>query len=447
MRLSNFSTEPLAKIILVASVMVGVAFARSKVYAQESSPDTVGVFSNASQMVPPTYFPVLIAPRLTMRSGAQSLLTIHKGVTQVEDKFIGTRWFSESSVAGKSGGVLARMTKYALLDIPIDYFFVVFAHEYLGHGARYRELRFDDIHYGFDWPPPYGKGGGEASLTSSVPISNHELLSIWEGGIEVHSVLNRNLSLRWMTKREMTYREASLYFWSYQIMMNYIQDANEDLTDGTKDDDPRAYTRILNANAGYADAANLEMTVGDLKSKMAINAVNPFVFYSLYSILKTYLWDGEQSTRIPTIPLGTVDYLPGLRAGWTPFGVAYHLDNYLRFGSRVVLVDLSLGDQTFHDSWGGINVDLLNIFTLNNFSFDMNGNLWNQPGIDFEKISSASTDDGFGGAFSLRGYYNFANTDLPISTVLELGYKTAGFMEGYQLDAVPILMVGLAWYN
>ena len=269
-------------------------------YAQESG-SLEPTPKTESQMPPRTYLPLLIDPGLTMKAGAEDITTFHTALTSVEDKLIGTRWFEESTGLGKIGGVAGRFVKYAYIDLPLDYFSIVFSHEYLGHGARYRELDMDGIHYGFDWPPPYGPGGGEATNYKSVFISTHEILSIWEGGIEVHSLINKQLAMHWMMTREMNYREASQYFWSFQIMWDYIQGTNEDLADGSQDNDPRAYVRILNAYAGYSDVHHLKMSVKDLKSKMMVNAANPFVLYSLYSLMKTYLWDGNRSNHVSAL--------------------------------------------------------------------------------------------------------------------------------------------------
>jgi len=393
---------------------------------------------------PRTYLPLLIDPGFTIRSGAEDIITLHKGVASLEDKLIGFRWFSESSILGKVGGIAARFARYALLDIPMDYFSIVFAHEYFGHGARYRELNMSDIHYGFDMPPPYGSGGGQASNYLNVSISTHELLAIWEGGIEVHSIINRKLSQRWMAKNTINYREASQYFWSFQIMMRYIQDTAEDLADGIKDDDPRAYVRIINAHSGYTDVNNLKMSVKDLKSKMIINSFNPFVFYSLYSILKTFLFDGKSSYDIPTLSLGAVDYLPSLRAGLNPFGVEYHFENYLRYKNVNSLIDISYGDQAFFNSWGGVGVSIQNIYGNQQFSFDMHLNMWHQPEIQLGGNPTVNSGGAIGGAFSVRGHYDYPEQNYPISAVLELGYKSPGFLEGYNLASSPILMIGLA---
>ena len=416
------------------------------IYAQETG-SLESTTKTESQTPPRTYLPLLIDPGLTMKTGAENIRTFHAALTSVEDKLIGTQWFKESTARGKIGGVAGRFVKYAYIDLPLDYFSIVFSHEYLGHGARYRELDMDGIHYGFDWPPPYGPGGGEATNYKSVFISTHEILSIWEGGIEVHSLINQQLGMRWMMTKEMNYREASQYFWSFQIVWDYIQGTAGDLADGTEDNDPRAYVRILNANAGYSDVHQLKMSVKDLKSKMTVNAVNPFVFYSLYSIMKTYLWDGNRSTHIPALSFGNVYYLPALRAGLTPFGIQYHLDNYLRYKNVVSLIDISYGDQTFFGSWGGLGVIIKNIYQTRKLSFDCNGNIWKQPELQFGLNPTMSKGGGIGGAFSVRGHYNFSDSKLPLAAVLELGYKSTGFLEGYSLDSSPILILGMALRN
>ena len=108
------------------------------------------------------------------------------------------------------------------------------------------------------------------------------------------------------------------------------------------------------------------------------------------------------------------------------------------------MIDLYKGDRTFHRSWGGAGLYVGNIFSPKNFSFDVNFNLWRQPELELGVNPAAIKGGGLGGAFSVRGYYNFPDTHIPLSVTLETGYKSAGFLEGYNLDASPILMFGLA---
>ena len=156
--------------IVLTSFAVSQTLFQSKIDSANQTNSTVN-----------TYFPVIIDPGMTMRIGAENTVSILNGLAAAEDHFIKTKWFAEHSVAGKTGGIAGRLAKYALIDLPADYFSVVLAHEFFGHGARYRELDMNNIFYAFDMPPPYGNGGGEASNYESVEISQQELLSIWQG--------------------------------------------------------------------------------------------------------------------------------------------------------------------------------------------------------------------------------------------------------------------------
>ena len=428
--------------VVVRCTVIFFAFCGIPSYAEAALTDTLE--TEASR---PTgsRFTFLYDPGLTMRSGAEDIITLHYGITRTEENLVGTHWFGEENFVGKVGGILGRFTKYALLDVPVDYFSVVLAHEYLGHGARYRELGIENIHYGFDAPPPYGKGGGEAtsSLNGNV-VSYHEQIGMWLGGLEVQPLINQRLALRWMATRTMHYRDAMLYFWSWQIGFNYIQGTTGSLTTGKSDNDPQAYIRLLNRDNGYFDPASPLFSIKDLKSRVQLDLANPFVFFSLYASLKTYLWDGNSTFDFPTLQLGQIDYLPVLRAGLTPFGLEYHIENYLRYGDVLSLVDLRLGDGTFHNSWGGIGLTLQNVYAKNRFSTDVELNIWTQPELRFGGVPGSAAGGGTGGALSLRGYYDVSSGELPLCGVVELGFKSVGFLEGYAFDASPIIRIGVA---
>lgn len=394
------------------------------------------------------YMSLVYDPGLTMRSGAENVLTLHGGLSRLEDRFLKTRWFSERELLGKTAGISWRLAKYYLIDLPVDYFTAVFVHEYLGHGARYRELGIEDVHYGFDWPPPYGPDGGEASASIGPGIiSMQELTAIISGGIEAHStMMNQLWSLRWTAKREITYREASAFFWSWQIMFDYVQDTKDALATVVDRNDISVYVRLLNEHAGYTNPDSLLMDIKYLKNRTLISLANPYLYYSLYAMLKTYLWDGSISTGFPMLNIGGIEYLPSFRIGWAPFGLEYHMENFMKVKGRVVLLDLRIGDQTFYKSWGGVGLLVENFYENNRFSFDVRLDVWKQPEIELgdPRIYKGG---GLGGGFSLRSYYHFEGLQNPIAAVLELGYKSPGFLEGYVLDSSPIIMFGVAIRN
>lgn len=394
---------------------------------------------------PVSFRPLLFDVDLTMRSCTETVVTLQQGLARVEDKFLRTRWFDETGVLRKTGGAAGRLAKVALLDAPVDHFLVILTHEYTGHGARYRELDISSIDYGYDWPPPYGSGGGHASADIGAgEITSDELIAIWTGGVESHRVLNGTLGLQWTTQRRMSYRDALLYFKSWVIAQTYIDGTEATPAPQEHGNDLNAYVDLMNAKAGYNDPSNLRMTVDDLKTRTRLNMLDPMLFASMYALAKTYLWDGNTSNELSMLPVGPVGYLPGLRVGFTPFGFEYRVDNYLRFGRRAALIDVRVGDTTFYDGWGGVGVSVRNLYERKRASIDANLDLWKQPGLELSGTPAGLKGLGFGGAASVRGYFGLGRRDKCVSAVVELGYKSAGFLEGHPLDAAPIVTAGVA---
>ena len=399
---------------------------------------------------PPTYSAAVFDTRLSMRSGAETILGIHNGLGRFEDMHIKSSLFSEEKLSGRAGGILYRFAKYTLIDLPVDAFAGLFAHEYFGHGARFREQDWVNVHYEYELPPPYGNGHGTVSgnTSGSRMYTDHEFLAFYSGGLEVQSLMNRNLCLRWTARREIHYREAFVYTFSLWSNFSYIiSTKGEDLEDYETGHDVVKYLRLLNNHAGYSDINNLLMNPENLNYRNMINLVNPFFFYTLYTGLRGYIWDGNNSTKLKMFNIKGIEYLPSCRMGLTPFGPEYHLENYFRAKSTVFLLDLRTGDPTFYKSWGGIGLFFQNIYENKRFSLDAKLDIWKQPEIEIGGYPATLKGGGLGGAFSLRGYYDFTNSQFPISAILELGYKSAGFLEGYTLDSSPTIMFGIGIRN
>ena len=147
--------------------------------------DTVGTAGPDRRSEPLRPFIVLAYDRdFSELAGTEDVATVHYGFTRLEDALVGTRWFPENSVAGKSGGVAARLFKTILFDSPIDTYTFVFEHEYFGHGMRFRELTDKEVKYHLSAP---FFGGG-----SLLTISNGLLLvftfPLWLIGGTVASV-------------------------------------------------------------------------------------------------------------------------------------------------------------------------------------------------------------------------------------------------------------------
>ena len=386
---------------------------------------------------------MLLSPGLEMRGGAESIASLHFYLASLEDNFLGTTWVPENTVTGKMTGLAGRSLKFALLDLPVDFFSMVFMHEWYGHGARYRELGLRGIDYGYAWPPPYGDGGGWASY-SSYPgeYSTQERLGIWIGGIESEHVLNRHLRQRWMVSGSMHYRESWLYFWSLQNILHYIEDALDLVEGQQRFNDPQAYIHYLNADNGFHAISGYPYSLDDLKKVSNLNALDPFFWLSIYNNLVGYLWGGQPSGNVPSLKLGNTNYLPTFHVGLTPFGVETYLENYLLLDEVLYLLYFRWGDASYYDNWGGVGALVSYPFAKSTFSADVKLDLWRQPPLKFggdEDLRGKNT----GAAFSLRSYFKIPDTRYPMKIVIEVGFKSVGFLEGYPLDKAPILMFGL----
>lgn len=383
---------------------------------------------------------ILLQPDLDARGGAESMLWPHSLLTRWEDDRLGTRWSDESAVRGKALGLARRLARFALLDVPVDYFTVVLLHEFWGHGGRYREFDIDGVDYGFDLPPPYGDGGGHASVNLETgAVSDQQLMAVWTGGFEVQQLLQRSLRTRWVRTGHQHHREASLYFWSLQIAMNYVGDTSEELAGLSHFNDPQAYVYYLNFSHGYTDPDRFPYTVADLKRSQSRNALDPFVYLSLLTQMRSYLWSGYQTKALPMIRLGPVRYLPALHTAMSPFGVETKVENYLRTEDVLLVISLNRGDETFNSGWGGVGVSVSPLWNRGGLTIDSRFEIWRQPRLGGRTLS-ATPRQRTGGLVTLR--LQKALGPEGVDGVLELGYKTSGFLEGYVLAASPIMSVG-----
>jgi hypothetical protein len=402
--------------------------------------------SSSTPKLTTNHIGIFYEPGMPARSGAENILALHSGVSFMEEKVLGTSWLSDGDILGKSCNIAGRFAKYFLVDIPINFLFIVVNHEFYGHASRYREFDLDPIDYHFETPPIYGPGGGFAHVSSYPrPMSNHELLAIWQGGFEAHNLLNRRLSMRWIADKRINYHESILYLWTWQDRFQYIQGANEKLPADLSGElfDPEGYVWFLNKSAGYDNPHNLYFSMADLKRKDQMNLINPFVWIALFTQFKSYLYDGNRTATLPMLRFGEIDYLPSLRMSLTPFGPQYHVENYLRWRRTTSLIELRIGDQTFHKDWWGIGLLLQNIYEKKQFSFDLHLDVWRQPQLEINGTSVTASDAEFGLAFSIRGYYDVLPTKLPLSLIAEMGYKSTGYIQGYVLDATPKFMLGI----
>lgn len=384
-------------------------------------------------------------PRLGTRSGAENIVTLAGWISSAEDRLVKIRWFRETTVATKTFGVLYRGAKYVMLDLPVDSFLSVFTHEFYGHGARGREFGMR-LSYSFDSPPPYGPGSGWTWFESYGYTTRHQELCLEAAGLEAHHLIDRNIAICWIERGSINYREASLYLVNAVMPFWYVHWTNDDLESNPTCHDVANYLQMINSYGSCVNGCP-RLDVRELRTRNLVNLANPFLAYSMLAGFKAYIWDGSDSWCLPLIRIKGVDYLPSFAMVLTPFGPEYRMENFLRSKHRIGLFEITVGDPTFHKSWGGTGLVLKNICRHRGLATDISLNLWKQPKIELwdSRRRTIESKGGWGGAFSIRTRFDVMDCvqrGLGASTFIELGCKSAGYLPGYPLGSSLLFMVG-----
>src|SRR5687767_8203164 len=185
----------------------------------------------ASAQTPVPYL-VVFDSYMSPAAGAEGLLTIQHWLATAEDRWLPVKIGAERSRPAFALGLLYRTGKFFALDMPQDHFFLVVAHEYFGHGARFRELGDGRLRYGFDAPIPYGSGNAVTKFNGRFPISPLAALNVSAAGIEAQHVLADAITERAVTRGRLHYREAWLYFESRLAALSYTLSASPTSSEG-----------------------------------------------------------------------------------------------------------------------------------------------------------------------------------------------------------------------
>lgn len=377
------------------------------------------------------------------RFGAENLLSGHQLFFSLQEKILPPSLTEETTADQKSVGIAYRLTKAVVLDNVANHFTYLVQHEVFGHGARYREFGFQDIRYELHPFFPWGSGKGWASARTSPSdrrVAPHELMMAATGGVEANSLLARRLRMNWMVRGQMTYGESLLYLYTANDLLAYIWRTRWKIR-GQSGNDILNWLRRINFYEGYILEEDYRLSLNDLCRHSWVNLFSPFNYFALYSFFVPYLWHGKNRSGIPLIPLGKFQFLPSLRIGLTPYGTEFIQENYLKKGEQLHIVSLRLGQPTFHRFWG-IGWECWNLLDRKHFRLDSRIDLWNQPELVLGDEDGFVSQSGWGGSAVVTGNLKNINP-LRIGVLVELGYKTAGFLEGEQLQKGIVFRIGL----
>ncbi len=382
----------------------------------------------------------------SFKVGASNLLAVRRGVCLLESRFMKSRWFPEDSPGKKAAGMTYRLTKTVLVDNVVDHLAILIQHEVFGHGSRFREFGYSGSSYSLNLVPPYGSGRGTAYFGRSDPNRSetvHEEIAMRSGGSEANAVLAKSVLMKWMRCGQIPARETLLYLFAANDLSWYILRTRlgRNIRSGN---DVNNFLRLVNRSEGYPFQNDYRLTLGSLAKQNAIHFLDPFQYVSLFTYLVTYVWSGEEERGLPMLRIGNIGYMPSFRLGLAPWGSEAYFENYVATSQRVVNFYFRRGFGTFH-RFGGFGVQAISLMQSRRFSLDSGVDLWHQPRLLLGGTEAKSTRGGMGVALSGTCYYRLSQKKPVIDLTVEMGYKTAGFLQGEQLRSGWIGRVGIGF--
>lgn len=376
---------------------------------------------------------------MTVAAGAADLLTLHRAIAAVEDRWLPPARFDQSRPLTRGLAIAYRFGKWFGLDLPQDHFLMVVGHEVFGHGSRLREIDARGIRYGFDAPIPYGGGGAVTSFAGDLLVTRADALAIDTGGIESQNVLADGIARHALADGALPYRDGWLYLESRLDGLRYIRsvsprsgeghDVRSFLEDFNDDCDPPACTPIVAAA---------------LKRRALLMLADPMLAYAGYTWGFAYLVRGRSAAALPMIPLpGGTQYLPALRFEMTPYGTALTTEHAIVRRGRLTTVSIGVGDTGRRRAWQA-GVAAMNVVRTARVRGDIAVSIWQQPELDSPPNAQRFASGALGAA----------TVHIPIgrapaaraAAVVQIGYKSDGFVRGERLHAGPILRVGATFH-
>lgn len=376
-------------------------------------------------------------------AGGEDILFVHRGLERIEGYLVGKSpiYCSQSAAAR-----FWRFSELYFVWMPVNMLAVVTQHEVFGHGYRIRDINHGTkvAGYSIDSPPPYGHGGGATYFNTSYSFTTSQESAVSMAGVESTAILAQLTKFKWLESHRIDPRQTILYLLSQHDLNLYIG------TLKIKDEDLRGHDIHMYINSLNYTYTNNFISKGRLRSLSWINLADPFTYYSAYAWFR-YIWTGKE-TRIPTIPIFGMGYLPTLRLGLTPFGPELFIENYLIKGNKPTYFYL-VGGSHSQNRYGGFGFYSPRIWTNDHWSLGFRFDAWRQPklllepgSIPFDEINFDQKPDknnpiypyseqhakqiGAAGSIII-GYQKMCGFET------ELGYKSQGFLPGYSLKTSP----------
>jgi hypothetical protein len=307
-----------------------------------------------------------------------------------------------------------------------------FNHEIYGHGFRARSLGGSVNYYKFSF-----SGGGSTSSEFPYPNNTDDIILLLRiGGIEANQVLAKEIMLKHFKYRTIDIRTYSMFLCSFLDLWQYVRltAASEEVRH-SQGNDIISYLKGMNK---YQEKEIIQLD--DLENATSILLLNPFW------TLCVYIFKNNPSLTIPYILYNNIAYMPLVRPGLTPFGIAYYLENYIGYEDKTALLSLYTGNSPFYtNAYGGVKLQIDNLWSYQDYCIlDIEAGLWHQPMLQLSWLNMVEHknywDRNYWGGLIGIGSKFMLNSRFFMYT--KLLYKTEGFVEGIVAKDGFILQLG-----
>lgn len=403
------------------------------------------IASGAASAQTPAGYRIVFDPYMTPAAGAEGLLTVQHLLASAEDRWLPLKIGGERSRPALALGILYRTGKFVALDMPQDHFLMVVAHEFFGHGARFRELGDGRLRYGFDAPIPYGSGDAFTKFNGRFPVSPLANLNVSAAGIEAQHSLADAIAERAVTRGRIHYREAWLYFESRIAGMGYILSASPTSAEGHDAAD------YLDTFEKACTAPCEPLTRNYIQRRALLTLADPMLYYSMYGLAVSYIGNGATMGPMPLIPVGGgVRVMPSLGYAMAPYGTewtaraAFQYEGRAKRGQRrLTALALRVGNTGASSPWG-ITARAADLFRVRGLRIGLTADVWRQPDVLADQTSDPLSVGAGATATFLVPLPPPLRSRWTDGIHVTAGYKSQGFVPGEGLSGGAVLRAGVA---
>lgn len=386
---------------------------------------TTGLLFFCSNIVAQQY-KIILDEDLSPYAGASALGSTYNFYKYLDDRLV-------PSSAGKTGfGWGVARIGHLSVDYVISSYFMVFQHEVFGHGYRAREFDFSHIGYKIN----IASGATYFLYTDYYKLSIYQENALNAAGIEANTIFSQEIRQSFFADNKIDHRAATAYFLNQIEQLRYVyttyDDANYFYRDGN---DINNY--IVGVNNYYGNRSTLSNS--KMRAYILTDLLDPTLYVSLYCLWE-YIIRGTPQVDLLMFNINDYKYLPTARTILAPYGLEFQLQNFIKTPQQqLIQFNLRYGSNS-NINTVGIDLNVTPIWRYKKFVFSNNLSLWRQPEMVY--ANAAVAHQKFGGADFVRVEYNASKK---FSLLLDVGYKTMGFMQGFQLGNNYIIRAGCKW--